>query len=293
MKRVVMTGGTQGIGAEALARLLEVDCEVVLAARDPSGLPTHGRLQVEKVDLSALAQVRAFARSIERADVLIANAGVQVVSGDLHTEEGHELSFGVNHLAHFLLLMVLLPKLETGGRVLFTGSGTHDPNEHLARLFGFRGGRYTTAERLARGDVGDDRGPRLLGMDRYATSKLCNLMIVNELARRVPAERMGVFSFDPGLVPATGLARDHAPWARRVYSALAPGIARLPGASTPKKSGRALAWTALTDELHGRSGEHFGYQKRHVHVWSGADDRERCRELFDTSLQLTGTAFAP
>jgi len=288
-----MTGGTQGIGAVALERLLELDCEVVLAARAPSRLAPHGRLRAEAVDLAALAEVRTFARSVEAADVLIANAGVQVVSADRQSEDGHELSFAVNHLAHFLLFMELLPRLSRGGRVIFTGSGTHDPQDRAAALFGFRGGRYTSAERLARGDVGDDRGLRLRGLDRYATSKLCNLMTVNELARRLSAERLGVFSFDPGLVPATGLARDHGPIAHRLYGGLAPLISWLPGASTPKKSGRALAWLALTEELDGRSGEHFGYEKRHVHVWSGADDPEHRRDLFEGSLQLTGTTFAP
>lgn len=287
-----MTGGTQGIGAVALGRLLEVGCEVVLAARTPSRLAPHGRLRAEEVDLASLDQVRAFAQSVESADVLIANAGLQLVSGDHHTSDGHEMTFGVNHLAHFLLIMELLPKLNPGGRIVLTGSGTHNPHERAAMVFGFRGGRYTSARRLARGDVGDDRGTRLRGLDRYATSKLCNLMTVNELARRVPPERLGIFSFDPGLVPATGLARNHGRLAHRVFRSLAPLISRLPGASTPKKSGRALAWVALTEELDGRSGEHFGYDKRHVHVWSGADDPEHRRELFEGSLQLTATTFA-
>jgi NAD(P)-dependent dehydrogenase (short-subunit alcohol dehydrogenase family) len=44
-------------------------------------------------------------------DALVLNAGAQFPNLDQRTEDGSETTFAVNHLAHYLLLRFLLPKL--------------------------------------------------------------------------------------------------------------------------------------------------------------------------------------
>jgi len=73
-----------------------------------------GRAHLLKLDLNSLASVRncadAFLAEAERLDVLVANAGV-MATPEGQTADGSETQFGTNHLAHFLLIQLLLPTL--------------------------------------------------------------------------------------------------------------------------------------------------------------------------------------
>jgi NAD(P)-dependent dehydrogenase (short-subunit alcohol dehydrogenase family) len=58
---------------------------------------------------------------------LVLNAGSQFPNIDQRTEDGFEMTFGVNHLALYLLLRFLLPKLAYGATDVITTSDKHDP----------------------------------------------------------------------------------------------------------------------------------------------------------------------
>jgi meso-butanediol dehydrogenase / (S,S)-butanediol dehydrogenase / diacetyl reductase len=68
-KRVVVTGGTSGIGAATAARFRDEGCEVTILARTPG----PGVISCDVADREQVAA--AFAR-IGRVDVLVANAGI-------------------------------------------------------------------------------------------------------------------------------------------------------------------------------------------------------------------------
>jgi len=167
-----------------------------------------------QLDLASLASVRGFIDN-SRAGVLppiqavICNAGVQMVSGVQSTADGHEMTFGVNHLGHFALVCGLLDTFHAPARIVVVSSGTHDP----ARFTGMPHPRYTSGAALARppGDLTAEEGRR-----RYTTSKLCNLLFCYELDRRLDhgAQGMTVNAFDPGLMPGSGLGRDYSPLQR-------------------------------------------------------------------------------
>ena len=91
---------------------------------------------------------------------IVCNAGVQVVSGTEATEDGVEMTFGVNHLGHFALVQGLLDHLARPARIVVVSSGTHDPAKHT----GMPDPRYTSAAELARPDAGRsaDDGRRAL-----------------------------------------------------------------------------------------------------------------------------------
>ncbi len=134
---------------------------------------------------------------------MINNAGVQFVNETKFTRDGFEETIPVNHLAAFMLTIGLMPYLE-GGRVLFIGSGTHNPNYPLARMFGFRGAQYTSIVDLAQGKS-NAKNTRQMNLDRYATSKLLNMISAVELSSRF--KNFSSYVLDPGLMPGTGLAR--------------------------------------------------------------------------------------
>ena len=307
---VVITGGSLGLGYEtalAIARERK-HWHVVIAARTRPALEAAAeRIKQESanpnihalpLDLASLKSVRSFAKAIEallrQYDVplraLICNAGLQIVSGTYRSEDGYEMTFAVNHLGHYLLARLLLGSISAQGRIVFLGSGTHDP----AQKTGLGDPVYTTARELAQ-PITPAGHPRVVGRLRYATSKLLNILTAYEMARRVQAaSNKGVIvnAFDPGLMPGSGLARDYAPVVRfiwtRVMAALIPLRATW---SSPRISGEALATFVLDARYAGVNGEYYGIdRKRLAKIESSKDSHNLAfaRDLWETSASMVG-----
>ena len=93
-------------------------------------------LLLRQVDLSSLDSVNDFAASVlklgKRIDALVCNAAVYLPNqqAPTFTKDGYEMSFGVNHLAHHLLVRKLLPELKKtkGARCIIVGSITGNSN---------------------------------------------------------------------------------------------------------------------------------------------------------------------
>jgi NAD(P)-dependent dehydrogenase (short-subunit alcohol dehydrogenase family) len=291
----IVTGATQGLGL-AIARALAAlpDHRVVLAVRDPArggevARSLGARAEVRRLDCASLADVRRFvAEWTGPLDGLVNNAGVQHVAGTRLTPDGWEETIAVNHLAATALTVGLLPHL-AGGRVLFIGSGTHNPDNRTATVFGFRGARFTSVPALARGES-DATSDRQRGLDRYATSKLLNTVTAMELARRIPAARTAFFTLDPGLMAGTGLARTAPAPVRVLWSTVLRWVAPLlPDTSTPERSAGAAAWLLTDPDVTSRSGEVFDFERKpSARVWAAARSEDLGRRVLDESLQLLG-----
>jgi NAD(P)-dependent dehydrogenase (short-subunit alcohol dehydrogenase family) len=231
----IITGPTSGIGRAAALEIAEHG-EVVLVGRDRKKLDEvqktiekKGRHAVSVVcDLSDLSSVRRAAAEIIALRLPIAgllnNAGIQqqrVTKNAL----GWDMTFATNHLGPFALTEALVPHLPDGANVVFVGSATEDPERKPARMAGFRGGRYISAEASERGEwkAGGSARP---GFDAYATSKQCNLATAVELARESP--RLHINAVEPGFNPGTALGRDANVFlrflAKYVLTRLAPHI---------------------------------------------------------------------
>src|SRR4051812_10203828 len=129
--------------------------------------------EVVALDLASLASIRASAADIlgrfDRIDVLVNNAG-GTLSNRRVTDDGFEMTFGVNHLGHFLLTNLLLDRIKASGpaRIITVSSGAH---------LGARQG-------LDFDDLHYESA-RYRGFQQYCRSKLANVMFANELARRL------------------------------------------------------------------------------------------------------------
>ncbi len=295
--KIVMTGATGGIGLEAAQRLVaEPAARLTIGARTPDRLPgsLKGRVEAQALGLASLASVRAFAAAVaegEAIDVLILNAGIQNVT-DAVSADGFELSFAVNHLAHYLLARLLLPRMAPGGRILFTASGTHDPAEKT----GIPPPRHIDAAKLAwpRQDPGLDRRRIVRGQRAYSTSKLANVMTARELARRTEAARpdLTIIAFDPGFTPGTGLARDYPGPSGLIFRFLLPLLVkRTDRVSTPQNSGRLLAELATCRGHAGLRGRYMAVRREtvvDVPPSAVAHDAELAEKLWEHSAGLVG-----
>ncbi|WP_369254619.1 SDR family NAD(P)-dependent oxidoreductase [Geodermatophilus amargosae] len=282
-RTALVTGATSGLGRAAVGLLAATgDWRVLAGARDPGrGAQVAAELgaaaAVVEVDLASLDSVRAAAASVAATraplDALVLNAGVQLPVADRASADGYELTFAVNHLAHFVLTVELLPHLAPGARVVVVSSGTHWGTWRKSGPF--PAPRWADPRELA-------RPRRESGQRAYATSKLANVLFGAELARRHPEVDVAVL--DPGLVPGTELHRSYPAPARAVYSGLAPLLARLPFASTPERAAAVLA-AAVT----GPPGTSGRYLERGAEAPSSPASRDpaRARELWEASEELT------
>jgi NAD(P)-dependent dehydrogenase (short-subunit alcohol dehydrogenase family) len=289
MRAAIITGASSGLGLECARALLRSDpsWHLVLPVRDAgrgaeavTQLGQPQRCTVMPMDLASLASVRAFVDDVRAAGLpplqaIVCNAGVQVSSTEW-TEDGVEMTFGVNHLGHFRLVQGLLDELTHPARIVVVSSGTHDPTKHT----GMPDPSYTSAADLAHPRA-DESGN---GRRRYTTSKLCNLLFTYELDRRL-GQGLTVNAFDPGLMPGSGLARDYPPLQRLAWRYLLPALRVLPGVHSTRTSGRNLAALANDPRFNGVSGEYFDGLRP---IRSSADsyDRGKALDLWETSERL-------
>lgn len=130
---VVMTGATAGLGAYAVKHIAaQPNTRVIVGARGSGRIVPQG-VEVFPLDLASLDSVREFADAVTqrlgdlRIDILILNAGMQTANNQRRSADGYELTFAVNHLAHYLLARLFLPHMSDDARLVMTTSETHDP----------------------------------------------------------------------------------------------------------------------------------------------------------------------
>jgi NAD(P)-dependent dehydrogenase (short-subunit alcohol dehydrogenase family) len=170
-KTVIVTGANSGIGLAAAAALATAGATVVLAVRDQAkgeaaAATITGTTEVRPLDLASLDSVRAFAASWTGGiDLLINNAGVMIPPLS-RTADGFELQFGTNHLGHFALTNLLLPRVAAAGRVVTVSSDAH------------------RAGAIDFDDLNWERR-RYRPWRAYGQSKLANLLFTGELQRRL------------------------------------------------------------------------------------------------------------
>ncbi|WP_343672399.1 SDR family NAD(P)-dependent oxidoreductase [Chitinophaga sp.] len=249
---VVMTGGTAGLGAHALNYLAtQSDMKMIVGARG-SGRTVPSGVEVLPLDLASLASVRAFAEMVKRwlgtirIDMLILNAGMQYGNNERKSEDGYELTFAVNHLAHYLLVRLLLPCMADYGRVVITTSDTHDPA--IAPI---------APKELALQELAHPTKTGFgTGIRAYAASKLCNLMTAQYLSKlkEVADHHLTIIAFNPGFTGGTSLGRDSSPFSRMIVTVLIHTVFRLVGLFRPEyvmgkpdRAGKALAEIAMGD----------------------------------------------
>ncbi|WP_156297877.1 oxidoreductase [Mycobacterium paragordonae] len=273
-RTVIVTGANSGLGEVTARELAGRGATIIMAVRntakgEKAAANIRGLVEVRALDLQDLSSVRQFADGVDGADILINNAGIMAAPYSL-TKDGFESQIGTNHLGHFALTNLLLPKLSD--RVVTVSSMAHWPGRIDLADLNYQNRRYS---------------PWLA----YSQSKLANLLFTSELQRRL--EKAGsplrALAAHPGyshtnLQGASG---------RKLGDAIMSTATRI--VATDADFGARQTLYAASQDVPGNSfiGPRFGYAGRTQPVGRSraARDTKTAAALWDLSEQLTGTAF--
>ncbi len=275
-KVVMVTGATDGIGKATARALAAMGATVVIVGRNPAkttatmdelrGATGNNNIDCLLADFASLAQVRqladAFKQQYDRLDVLVNNAGA-VFAQRGETEDGFEQTFGVDHLAPFLLTNLLLHLLKQSApsRIVNVSSEGHKiSNINFDDLEGQR--RYT-------------------GMGAYGQAKLANILFTYELARRLRGTGVTVNALHPGGVATNFGAGQPGPLTQVIRFFITRfGI-------TPEQGAQTSIYLASSPEVKGVTSKYFDKSKP-VRSSPASYNNQAAERLWLISEAMTG-----
>ncbi|OBH68219.1 oxidoreductase [Mycobacterium intracellulare] len=275
-RTVIITGANAGLGEITARELVRVGGHVILAVRNidkgnaaAARMAGPGRAEVRPLDLQDLSSVRRFAEGIDTVDVLVNNAGIMATKHAV-TVDGFEGQIGTNHLGHFALTNLLLPKLTD--RVVTVSSLMHH--------FGY----------ISLNDLNFQSRPYSAWLS-YSQSKLANLLFTSELQRRLDGvgASLRALAAHPGW-SHTNLQGNSG---RKLGDAAVLAVDRI--VSTDADFGARQTLYAVSQDLPGNTfvGPRFGLYGRTQPTWRNwpAKRAGTAAALWELSERLTGTAF--
>lgn len=202
-KTVIVTGSNVGLGLEASRWIVSLGAtKVILACRNlekgraaakdiqSSTGCSADTLEVWQLDMASYASVQAFSARVKtdlsRLDVLIANAGIN--SSDFQLLEANEAMVTVNVVSLFLLGFLLYPKLRETAAQHKTQTHFTITSSDLHEIAKFEESKAPAGQIFAA--LNDPKN--FNGNERYATSKLMEIMLVKQMATFLPLDSRNV-----------------------------------------------------------------------------------------------------
>jgi NAD(P)-dependent dehydrogenase (short-subunit alcohol dehydrogenase family) len=271
-RNILITGCNSGLGLESMRVLAARGAQVIGVARTrekaaAAAAGVGASVTPVACDLSEPGSVAACAEEVQALrqpiDVLMCNAGIMGLP-ELQQKHSVEMQFLTNHLGHFVLVNRLLNRVReaTAGRVVIVSSLAH----------------YTSVP----GGIGFDNldgGRSYNGWTFYGQSKLANLLMSNELARRLSGSRATCNAVHPGII--------HTPLMRNVGSlrSLFGRIVSWPVSRSVEQGAATQCYVATAPALEGVTGEYFvdcNPARTSIH----ARDRDLASRLWAVSEEL-------
>lgn len=275
-KTVLVTGASSGLGKATARALAAMGARVIMACRDPGrGATARGeivaatgseRVDLLIADLSTRDAIRGLAREVtkryERLDVLVNNAGLVTARRRL-TPEGFEMVFFVNHLAYFMMALLLVDRLRASApaRIVNVASSAHSSGTIDLDDLQLEHGHYA-------------------GWKQYANTKLMNVVFTYELARRLEGTGVTANCAHPGVVH-TGLLRRYS----RVLTFLWNASQAL--FRKPEEGADTQVYLASSPEVEGVTGRYFR-RREAIGTSQVSYDRDLQRGLWEASERIAG-----
>jgi NAD(P)-dependent dehydrogenase (short-subunit alcohol dehydrogenase family) len=242
-RRIVITGGGSGIGAETARALAAKGADITIAVRDVAAgeraaeeiraKAQAGSIQVAHLDLLDRGAIRAFADAwTGPLDVLINNAGIMALPELHRTPEGWELQFATNHLGHFALALGLHDALTAAGnaRIVVVSSNAHRVSPIVFDDLMFEHRPYEE-------------------WSAYGQSKTASVLFAVEAGRRWAADGITANALMPGGI--------RTPLQRHQTSAAAQEIFDNYDWKTPEEGASTTVLLAASPLLEGVTGRYF------------------------------------
>ncbi|KAJ3116631.1 hypothetical protein HDU96_009186 [Phlyctochytrium bullatum] len=205
-KTVIITGASAGLGKASTEALVKKGAHVIMAVRsvgkgqevaaDIKTRVPSATIDVMELDLASFASVSKFASDFLARNLpihcLLNNAGIMALPEFKESQDGIELQFASNHCGHFLLTLLLLPRIEeTAKRVPVTIVNVSS-----------MGHQFTTRNGIDFEKIADKSSYNSFAF--YGQSKLANILFTRELQKRldkkIPDNKIYVSSLHPGVV---------------------------------------------------------------------------------------------
>ncbi|XP_067007931.2 retinol dehydrogenase 12 [Anabrus simplex] len=282
-KVFLVTGANSGIGKETVRELVRRKARVIMACRDMKKArlaiedirrhESSGELIPMHLDLASLKSVRKFCEEVmkdfPKIHVLINNAGMYIpMEEKKKTDDGFEIHFGVNHLGHFLLTNLLLPRLKESApsRIVIVSSALHEQGK------------------IDFDDLNGEKTPTKSGRHNsgYCNSKLANMLFSIELAKRTQDSGVCVYALCPGFA-YTGLFRSRTiKWYHYIlFSPIALLYLR-----SAAQGAQTVIHCATCEEVEGESG--LLYRNCTIYKPKKKLDPEVASKLWEVSEKLVG-----
>lgn len=215
-KTAIVTGSNSGLGLETARQLLGLGLDkLILAVRSETkgeaarkellARQDTGSCEIEvwNLDMSSYDSITQFAnkaRSLDRLDIAILNAGVFQAKEVFNSSTGYEECVQINYFASALLMTLLLSALKAKpgahpGRLVLVSSDTAGWAEFKEQ---------TSRPILA---AFKEKAEKWNMQERYGTSKLLGQFYLTELAKKVPASVVTIDAVNPGFCYGTALTR--------------------------------------------------------------------------------------
>jgi len=307
-KNILITGGNSGIGFFAIINLLKTKnnlyvviknvlrknefLEIIQKFFDKNHLSKYLNI-IDNCDLSDLENIKKtrdyFISKKIFLDIVVLNAGLQY-TGSFYpkvSKQGIELTFAVNHLAHFYLVNILkdLIRNKEGSRIIITSSDVHDPKSSGGSI----------GKKAGLNDLVDFR-KKVTGQflnfnadESYKNSKLCNILFAKELVKKlsISSSKISVITWAPGLV----IPNDDSGFFRYsknfnifgyfIFSKVAKNILGI--SESTENAGRILSEIVLDSNLNNIGFIHLSNKlksfKKHKLVESNVSDEANSTEL--------------
>ncbi len=244
-KTCMITGANTGIGKETARKIASLGAHLVMVCRNLEKGEAARQEIIQKTnnqnvdllicDLSSLNEVKQFSdeflKKYSSLHVLINNAGIFRMKRNI-TEDGYEITFAVNYLAHFYLTRLLLSilKKSSPSRIVNLSSDIH-------KFF-----KIKLKDPLLE--------KRYSGQQAYSNSKTAMVLFTYKLVRELEGTRVSVFAVNPGHIKTQLTTVGLPKWMNTMSNLIL-------NRRTPEQGAKTSVYAAASNGLEGVTGKYF------------------------------------